>query len=90
MSRVWLSQSCSPQSGHERLEETLPDVTLFESELDWLQPQTDDEDEEAIGRLLLIDRETLLVSLLGHHSPYNESALWSDGVGNRLVVCADT
>jgi hypothetical protein len=73
---------------HERLEETLPDVTLFESELDWLQPQDDEEDEEAIGRLLLIDRERLLVSSLSHHSPYTESALWSDGVGNGLLVIA--
>jgi sugar-specific transcriptional regulator TrmB len=73
---------------HERLEETLPDVTLFESELDWLQPQADEEDEEAIGRLLLIDRERLLVSSLAHHSPYTESALWSDGVGNGLLVIA--
>jgi sugar-specific transcriptional regulator TrmB len=72
---------------HERLEEELPDVTLFESELEWLQPQDDDE-EEAIGRLLLVDRETLLVSSVGHHSPYNESALWSDGVGNGLLVIA--
>jgi sugar-specific transcriptional regulator TrmB len=72
---------------HERLAETLPDVTLFESELEWLQPQADDE-EEAIGRLLLVDRESLLVSSLGHHSPYNESALYSEGVGNGLLVIA--
>lgn len=73
---------------HEHLATALPDVSLFESELDWLQPQTGEEDEEAIGRLLLVDRETLLVSSLGHHSPYNESALWSEGVGNGLLVIA--
>jgi sugar-specific transcriptional regulator TrmB len=72
---------------HERLETVLSDVTLFESELEWLQPQSDEEEEE-IGRLLLIDRETLLVSSLGHHSPHSESALWSDGVGNGLLVIA--
>jgi sugar-specific transcriptional regulator TrmB len=73
---------------HERLKTALSDVTLFESKLDWLQPQADEEDEEAIGRLLLVDREALLVSSLGHHSPYNEAALWSEGVGNGLLVIA--
>lgn len=42
---------------HERLATTLPDVTLFASELEWLQPRGTE--DEAIGRLLLIDRETL-------------------------------
>lgn len=73
---------------HDRIDTALPNVTLFESELDWLQPQSSAEAEEAIGRLLLVDRETLLVSSLAHHSPYTESALWSDGVGNGLLVIA--
>jgi hypothetical protein len=71
---------------HERFTETLPDSTLFASELGWLQ--SDDEDEGAIGRLLLVDRETLLVSSLEPHSPATEAALWSEGSTTGLVVIA--
>ncbi|WP_248910939.1 TrmB family transcriptional regulator [Halocatena marina] len=71
---------------HDRLRTMLPDVTLFESELDWLQPRG--AEDESIGRLLLVDRETLLVSSIGHHSPVIETALWSEGVDNGLLVIA--
>lgn len=71
---------------HERLQETVPDATVFESELEWLQPQTGEEDE-AIGRLLLVDRDMLLLSSLEQH-PHRESALWSEGIGNGLLVIA--
>jgi sugar-specific transcriptional regulator TrmB len=71
---------------HERLTAALPDGTLFTSDLDWLQPA--DEDEDALGRLLLVDRETLLVSSLETHSPATESALWSKGSATGLVVIA--
>lgn len=74
-------------SVHEHIDTTLPDVTLFKSELEWLQPRGEEEDE-AIGRLLLVDRETLLVSSLGHHSDYTKAALWSEGMGNGLLVIA--
>ncbi|MFC6962972.1 TrmB family transcriptional regulator [Halocatena marina] len=69
---------------HERLATALPDVTLFASELEWLQPRSTE--DETIGRLLLVDRETLLVSSIGRHTPTEEAALWSDGVGNGLLV----
>lgn len=71
---------------NEYLHTTLPDVTLFASELEWLQPRG--AEDEAIGRLLLVDRETLLVSSIGHHSPANETAVWSEGVNNGLLVIA--
>ncbi|WP_049998769.1 TrmB family transcriptional regulator [Halococcus sediminicola] len=74
------------ESVHERLKETVPDAAVFESELDWLQPQAGEEDE-AIGRLLLVDRDMLLLSSLEQH-PHRESALWSEGVGNGLLVIA--
>jgi hypothetical protein len=71
---------------HEQLREALPDSTLFASDLGWLQP--DNEDEAAIGRLLLVDRETLLVSSLAIHIPATEAALWSEGSTTGLVVIA--
>ncbi|WP_049997339.1 TrmB family transcriptional regulator [Halococcus sediminicola] len=74
------------ESVHERLQETVPDAEVFESELEWLQPQAGEEDE-AIGRLLLVDRNTLLLSSL-EQNPHRESALWSEGVGNGLLVIA--
>lgn len=69
---------------HDRLATALPDITLFASELEWLQPRSTE--DETIGRLLLVDRETLLVSSIGQHTPTEEAALWSDGVGNGLLV----
>jgi hypothetical protein len=74
------------KSIHEQLTEALPDSTLFASELGWLHP--DDDDEAAIGRLLLVNRETLLVSSLETHSPATEAALWSEGSSTGLVVIA--
>lgn len=68
----------------ERLQAALPDGTLFTPDLEWLHPR--DEEDEAIGRLLLVDRGLLLVSSISHPSLANESALWSEGVGNGLVV----
>ncbi|PSQ26146.1 transcriptional regulator [Halobacteriales archaeon QS_8_65_32] len=69
---------------HEEVGAAVPDGRVFESGLEWLQPQSDAEDER-IGRLLLVDRNKLLLSSLGSHSS-EESAIWSDSVGNGLTV----
>lgn len=74
-------------SSHEVVEEELPDARVFESELEWLQPGATQEDE-AIGRLLLVDRKSLLLSSLSDHNGAEESAIWSEGVGNGLLVIA--
>lgn len=70
---------------HESIRAAVPDSEVFESELEWLQPQTGGETER-IGRLLLIDREKLLLSSVGPHSADGETAIWSDSVANGLTV----
>ena len=74
-------------SSHEVVENELPNARVFESELEWLQSGEDDEDE-TIGRLLLADRESLLVSSKSDHNGNEESAIWSEGVGNGLLAIA--
>lgn len=74
-------------SSHEKIEAELPNVRVFESELEWLQSGTED-DDETIGRLLMVDRETLLVSSLNEHNGSEETAIWSEGVSNGLLVIA--
>lgn len=71
----------------ERVETALPEVTVFESGLEWLQPQ-DAGEEVGIGRLLLTDRETLMVSSVNPHDGTDETAVWGHGVNNGLLVLA--
>jgi sugar-specific transcriptional regulator TrmB len=76
-------------SNHEEIHAAVPEAQLFESELDWLQPDDDSSDEHRIGRLLLVDREMLLRSSIGpDDSTDTETAIWSDNVGNGLIVIA--
>ncbi|HET7324591.1 MAG TPA: helix-turn-helix domain-containing protein [Halococcus sp.] len=72
-------------SSHEQVTDELPNARVFESGLEWLQPTGDDEDT-AIGRLLMVDRETLLLSTLTGQNGGEETAIWSEGVGNGLIV----
>lgn len=68
----------------ERIEEAVPHAEVFVSGLEWLQgPGTDG--ETAIGRMLLIDRETILMS---SYDPAGgkEQAVYGSGFGNGLVV----
>lgn len=70
-----------------RLETELPGATVFQSELDWLTGP-DSDTEVAIGRLLLVDRTTLLVSSFhpGSGDDARERAAIAHGLGNGLVV----
>jgi len=70
---------------YEEVQKNVPEVEIFESELEWLQPQTDEE-VERIGRFLLVDREKLLLSSLSPQRSENETAIWSDSVGNGLTI----
>ena len=70
---------------YEEVQASIPDIEVFESELEWLQPQTEQE-EEQIGRLLLVDREKLLLSSLSSQRSDSETAIWSDSVGNGLTI----
>lgn len=69
------SQSKITTGGRET---ALPEVTVFESGLEWLQPQ-DAGEEVGIGRLLLTDRETLMVSSVNPHVGTDETAVWDTG-----------
>jgi sugar-specific transcriptional regulator TrmB len=72
------------QSAEDRLEQEIPDAQLFESLWDW--------SDTPAGRLLMVDQETTLVSVLvdgeGDHppEPRDETAIWGSGSTNGLVV----
>lgn len=70
------------------IEAELPDVEVFETELDWLDGPAD-EAEVAISRLLLVDRTSLLVSSYypndGHEEP-TEQGIVATGLHNGVVV----
>ncbi|MFC7155254.1 TrmB family transcriptional regulator [Halomarina halobia] len=82
----------------ERLRETiqtsLPDVEVFVSGLEWLNSDpTDPADATTISRLLLIDRNTILVSSVSTHetdggSTETERAVFGRGFDNGIVVIA--
>jgi sugar-specific transcriptional regulator TrmB len=72
------------RSAEDRLEQEIPDAQLFESLWDW--------SDTPAGRLLMVDQETTLVSVLvdrnGDHppDPRDETAIWGSGSTNGLVV----
>ena len=72
------------QSVESRLEQDVPDAQLFESVWDW--------SDTPAGRLLMIDQNKTLVSVLvdgnGEHppEPRDETAIWGAGQTNSLVV----
>jgi sugar-specific transcriptional regulator TrmB len=67
-----------------RVRDELPEAKLFESTWDW--------SDTPAGRLLMVDRERTLVSVLvdgdGDHppEPFDETAIWGSGAANGLVV----
>jgi len=74
----------------ESIKTELPDAEVFETELDWLVGSHSGlEDEVAIGRLLLVDRESLLVSSFypdDGPDEHTEQAVFATGLGNGVVV----
>jgi sugar-specific transcriptional regulator TrmB len=72
------------QSAEVRLDRDVPNAQLFESLWDW--------SDTPAGRLLMVDREKTLVSVLvdgnGDHppEPRDETAIWGAGQTNSLVV----
>lgn len=72
------------QSVEARLELDFPDAQLFESMWDW--------SDTPAGRLLMVDQQKTLVSVLvdgnGEHppEPRDETAIWGTGQTNSLVV----
>jgi sugar-specific transcriptional regulator TrmB len=67
----------------DELTEKVPNAEVFISELDWLHE--DGTDEVAIGRMLLADRETILLSSI-HEDGQMERAIFGRGFENGLVV----
>ena len=75
------------ESLRDDLQEAVPRATTFVSGLEWLQGEDLIDDETAIGRLLLIDRSTILVSSILPDSK-EEQAIFGEGFTNGLVVIA--
>ena len=71
----------------DRIQTAVPDATTFISGLEWLHGENATEDDTAIGRLLLIDRSTFLVSSIMPETK-EEQAIFGEGFGNGLVVIA--
>ena len=75
------------KSIQEQIQTAVPDATTFISGLEWLHGEDVTEAETAIGRLLLIDRSTILVSSIMPGTK-EEQAIFGEGFGNGLVVIA--
>lgn len=68
----------------DRIESEVPHSEVFVSGLEWLHGHNAD-DETAIGRMVLIDRQTILMSSYDPETG-NELAVFGSGFGNGLVV----
>ncbi len=70
------------------IRESLPEVEVFTSGLEWLQNDDGDVDDTTISRLLLVDRETILVSSVhsSSNSGVSDSAVLGRGLDNGFVV----
>lgn len=69
------------------LRDAVPKARTFVSGLDWLHGEYASSEETAIGRLLLVDRSTILVSSIMPGTG-EEQAIFGEGFGNGLVVIA--
>ena len=71
----------------DKIQDAVPGATTFISGLEWLHGAKDLEDDTAIGRLLLVDRSTILVSSIMPETK-EEQPIFGEGFGNGLVVVA--
>lgn len=71
----------------EQIQTAVPHARTFLSGLEWLHGEPAEESQTAIGRLLLIDRSTILVSSI-MPGKKEEKAIFGEGFGNGLVVIA--
>jgi len=72
-----------------RVQEALPEVETFVSELEWLSRSPLPDDETEISRLLLVDREAILVSSFtesGGDGREHEQGVFGRGFHNGLVA----
>jgi len=75
------------ESLQEQVQTAVPNATTFVSGLEWLHGENMTKDDTAIGRLLLADRSTILVSSILPDSK-KEQAIFGEGFGNGLVIIA--
>jgi len=73
------------ESLENRIHDAVPNATTFLSGLDWLRDIEGPEENLAIGRLLLVDRSTILVSTIVP-STQEEQAVFGGGFRNGLIV----
>jgi sugar-specific transcriptional regulator TrmB len=73
------------QSLSKQVEDAVPNAKTFISGLEWLRSDGESDDELAIGRLLLVDRSTILVSTIVPNTQ-EEHATFGGGFRNGLVV----
>src|SRR6056297_305256 len=71
----------------EQMHDTVPRATTFLSGLGWLRTAGVEDDDLAIGRLLLVDRSAVLVSTLVPDTR-EEQAIFGGGFRNGLIVIA--
>jgi sugar-specific transcriptional regulator TrmB len=71
----------------DAIQAAVPDAVTFVSGLEWLRNDATTPSETAVGRLLLTDRSTILVSSI-HRDADQEHAIYGEGFGNGLVVIA--
>jgi sugar-specific transcriptional regulator TrmB len=74
------------ESLQDQIQRAVPGATTFVSGLEWLQSPKAREETE-IGRLLMVDRSTILVSSYMSDTG-KEQAIFGEGFGNGLVVIA--
>ena len=71
----------------EKVKSEVSRAEVFESGLRWMQAENSVEDKVDVGRLLLVDRERILVSSVEPETS-EEYAVFGEGFGNGLVVIA--
>jgi sugar-specific transcriptional regulator TrmB len=69
----------------DKLHDRVPRAESFVSELEWLHEESDDHAEVSIGRMMLVDRNTILISSVDEQKG-TERAIFGRGFENGLVV----
>jgi len=73
------------ESLQDQIHDAVPNATTFMSGLDWLRDDPGPDENLAIGRLLLVDRSTILVSTIVPGTR-EEQAIFGGGFRNGLIV----
>lgn len=84
---VRVAVGAASESLRDQVDDALEGVEVFESGLGWLQEGDDGVD---VGRLLLVDDDTVLASTAATHGGTREErAVYGSGFGNSIVVILD-